>query len=300
MDLELDSIYEELVNYHINDYAIFEATLKRDFLEATGVLNEAQDEIFCEQVGESITNMIFNFKNSISKITDRFVNYITDYKKNKWDKRWAKEKDIWEKADLTGLKLSKPVYIPSDAEILRLLKFMMRAVNFDADQLIKELESGIIDKLINDANDRYKNHKKYFKDCHNSIWNQSTTEPFKVLKKETVINNINLDVKNVKYVLELKTRIDKHLDTFSKAMKAQEKKSKPGSKVIYTKSVQFLNAYRRDSVMVMNSIIKEAKALFKNDIYIYNVGIAYAKKQKHGVSESVDIEYIEAIAELEF
>ena len=35
-DLELDSIYEEVLNYHINDYTIFEATLRRDFLEVNG------------------------------------------------------------------------------------------------------------------------------------------------------------------------------------------------------------------------------------------------------------------------
>ena len=58
--LELDSIYEELVNYYINDYAIFETVLKRDFLEVTGVLTEGAVSDFAEMIWEGIKK-IFKF-----------------------------------------------------------------------------------------------------------------------------------------------------------------------------------------------------------------------------------------------
>ena len=36
--MELDSIYEEVLNYHINDYIIFEASLRRDYYEVNDKL----------------------------------------------------------------------------------------------------------------------------------------------------------------------------------------------------------------------------------------------------------------------
>ena len=60
--MELDSIYEEVLNYHINDYIIFEASLRRDYYEISGILNEDGNKNFLKTIWEKILK-IFDFIN---------------------------------------------------------------------------------------------------------------------------------------------------------------------------------------------------------------------------------------------
>ena len=56
--MELDSIYEEVLNYHINDYIIFEASLRRDYYEVNGILTEDGNKNFLKTIWEKILEAV--------------------------------------------------------------------------------------------------------------------------------------------------------------------------------------------------------------------------------------------------
>ena len=68
--LELDSIYENLYEYYVNDYIIFEGILRRDYYEVSGILNE-----------NAVTNF---FKTVWGKIKQAFI-WLRDKIKEKID-----------------------------------------------------------------------------------------------------------------------------------------------------------------------------------------------------------------------
>ena len=75
MDRELDSIYEGLVEYHINDMIMFEGFLKRDFLEVTGVLTEKGNDNFLKKllmkILYKINTIIHRIRNKVLKLVER-------------------------------------------------------------------------------------------------------------------------------------------------------------------------------------------------------------------------------------
>ena len=69
--MELDSIYEGLYEYYVNDYIVFENILKRDYLEITGVLTEADNRNFLQKFWDKIIQLIETMKQKISILIDK-------------------------------------------------------------------------------------------------------------------------------------------------------------------------------------------------------------------------------------
>ena len=75
--LELDSIYENVYDYYINDYIIFEGILRRDFLEVNGILTEASTKNFLKNIWERILKAFKWLKDRIKELIDKI------FKRNK-------------------------------------------------------------------------------------------------------------------------------------------------------------------------------------------------------------------------
>ena len=75
----MDSIYEELLDFYIDDYIIFENTLQRDYYELTNVFNEdANNRNFLQKIWDHILKLFKMIKEKIDKIINNFI--------AKWDK----------------------------------------------------------------------------------------------------------------------------------------------------------------------------------------------------------------------
>ena len=62
---ELDSIYENMYEYYINDYIIFEGILRKDYLECIGILNENTVTNFFKSIWEKILKILKTVKEKI-------------------------------------------------------------------------------------------------------------------------------------------------------------------------------------------------------------------------------------------
>lgn len=66
-----ESIYEYTLESYINDYTIFEATLRRDFLEVNGILTEDGNKNFLKAIFERILNAFRWIKNKIKELWNK-------------------------------------------------------------------------------------------------------------------------------------------------------------------------------------------------------------------------------------
>ena len=214
---------EELVNYYINDYTIFEATLKRDFYEVTGLLTEEAEGNFFQKIWQSIVNFFQKFKESLSKFIDSFVESI--------DK-------ITQFADLVKLGKFMGLYGSEYRDKLKDLKFkgyktfklpgvtsLKQSVS-SVNSLTYDLSREEMEKRIQKIPDP----KKVKEDVHKRAWGDKEIEyPFR--EDETTMdkimqvmqNRVTLvrDIKNVKK--EFITAIDKKKKEAEKILKQSKK-----------------------------------------------------------------------------
>ena len=87
--MELDSIYEEVLNYHINDYIIFEASLRRDYYEVNGILNEDGNKNFLKTIWEKILDFIKKAKVRVVEFFKNIRNKLF-YNQKSVEKIWKK------------------------------------------------------------------------------------------------------------------------------------------------------------------------------------------------------------------
>ena len=79
-NMELESVYENEFNYYINDYIIFEATLRRDFLECLGILTEDGDKNFLQKIWDKIKEVMKNFVDKLKRLIESFRQAIAAFK----------------------------------------------------------------------------------------------------------------------------------------------------------------------------------------------------------------------------
>ena len=82
-EVDLTSVYDGVLESYINDYTIFEAVLRRDFLEVNGLLTEAGNENFFKTIWKKIKEFCGKIKQWIKNILERFKNAISMYKETK-------------------------------------------------------------------------------------------------------------------------------------------------------------------------------------------------------------------------
>ena len=187
MDLELDSIYEGLVEYYINDYTIFEGILKRDFLEATGLLTEEAEKNLFQKIWNGIKKIFKIIIDKLKDIKEYFKDIISRINAAVFVKKYKKYYDA-ENGELEEFYYEKGFYKYLGTHVHVIGATVLQLDNPYMKEIIQKdifrLQSEITDKSI---------MRKRVKD--ELIGNKESKYPFKdfkELKKEigTVIKNL--------------------------------------------------------------------------------------------------------------
>ena len=320
-DLELDSIYEEVLNYHINDYTIFEATLRRDFLEVNGILTEDGNKNFLKTIWEKILAFI-------KKAKDRIVEFF----KNIRNKLFYNEKKLKEIRN-------KYMGYYSNEKAFNLLKdFTMNNFKaFDCSIKISDLvdlcyegqyklfergHTGITDERLKEIENRANENIK--ENIHKKIWlDKKVTKPFSEIDGifNYICDAITKNMDKLEEVLVSKEKNFKDLlketeDITKEDLKEYEKYSKEYPGDYDTKIKEAQNRLKAISLLETLRIrettilIEESKDLLVACVKLYIAGGKYLQKKlgkdssnkKESTEESFiidDIDYINAVTEAE-
>ena len=82
-------VYDGVLESYMNDYIIFEATLRRDFLEVNGVLTEGKAGDFFKNIWEKIKAFCGKIKQTIKNIIERFKMAIGAFKETAFKQKLA-------------------------------------------------------------------------------------------------------------------------------------------------------------------------------------------------------------------
>lgn len=82
-------VYDGVLESYMNDYIIFEATLRRDFLEVNGVLTEGKAGDFFKNIWEKIKAFCGKIKQTIKNIVERFKMAIGAFKETAFKQKIA-------------------------------------------------------------------------------------------------------------------------------------------------------------------------------------------------------------------
>ena len=96
-EVDLTSVYDGVLESYINDYTIFEATLRRDFLEVNGLLTEAAEGNFLSNIWEKIVEAFKGLVKKIQDIIERFQAAIVTFKQTKLNQIVEKYKPYFDK-----------------------------------------------------------------------------------------------------------------------------------------------------------------------------------------------------------
>lgn len=331
--MELDSIYEEVLNYHINDYIIFEATLRKDFLEVNGILTEDGNKNFLKTIWEKILAFI---KKAKVKVVEFFKNIRNKlfYNKEKVGKIWRKYYKYFDssKADellkdftINNFKPFNSINYIMDLEKLFTSKPMHRLYGYGktykyTDNDIKELEN-----FVN-------NTKEIREKIHDKIWikDKEITQPFKEDPKlKKMISRMVLESFDEleDWCLEKEKFYKKYLEEREGEIKQEikeyeDKNSKLNpNDYFYSSDKEFINKKIKESQNNLKAlplldtllfkeitiIISEFKDLFVASVKLYSAAGKYlqkklgkdSNKEKSKEESYIDMDYINAVTEAE-
>ena len=99
----MDDAMDLVIESYINDQTIFETVLRRDFMEATGILTEASDDNFLVKMWNTITEFCEKIRKKILEIYDSFCKKIDEHKKTKAKKIVDKYKKYYNDSDASSI-----------------------------------------------------------------------------------------------------------------------------------------------------------------------------------------------------
>ena len=292
--MELDSIYEGLYEYYVNDYIVFENILKRDYLEITGVLTEADNRNFLQKFWDKIIQLIETMKQKISILIDKVTIKIDQNKIKSLTKMLNNNKALIEKTCLYNFPINifnQPNTKPLD-ELRNRLKSNM---SLSIDSITNEN----IDKIKDDI----KNSKSKFSDIHKQMWDDikkykkadySTKQGREDDKKDRNRYKSELTVKALtdgvdRYLnsiiesKKLKESIIKHYDSLKKQAKQKQKEYRKDKNEEELKNAKntfnIISSMCQCDFQIIKFIIKEERNMFKNHLDLIKRVIEYSKKR---------------------
>ena len=220
MDLVIES--------YINDYTIFEATLKRDFLEATDMLTEASDKSFLRGIWEKVLNLIDAIKRKVMDIIRSFANKLDELKKNQAKKLIDKYKRFFEKdnsnhdlKDFTMSGFNFKLDSSEDSKIANDVGSMLRVMVYETgvkepiSKLTKTAIQNSLDKMDKlDRKEAKKELKEKFFDPDDEIEN-----PFKTIGVGPIKNFILRKTDECKTIKNTKKTLIGELDGLKRQAK---------------------------------------------------------------------------------
>ena len=275
VNFDVDDNMITVIESYINDYTIFEAVLRRDLLEANGVLTEEADGNLLSGLWEKISGA---FKKIIDMIVGAFNNVVARIEKHKQEKTnrvLSRYKNLFTSGDLNEFtykcKLMKDFDFPSDEVSLA------DYPNATEENLKQYIES--IDV------------KKIKEELYKEAWGEEVEKPF-VNNKELKNYVIDILSNNMENRRELKKTKKSLLDNFkkkynfAKQKQKEVKKDKNMSKEDKQKEVKMtqlylktVNAATKKVSAVMSAYLKELAAHYKLSYKLYVSAGKYLEKK---------------------
>ena len=302
---------EELVQYHIDDYSIFETVLESDYYSIMNILiNEGlydgmddkdiykfNKKLNKRDFYELILNTIDKIKEKINQMIDKLISILDEKEIKKWKKKIESNKDLLMNTDFKDFRIESNC---PDKEAMINLK--TKIFNIGATNSYKYMN--ITDEMISKLKDKIKNVKKEREEIHNDIWWIKVSDYKYITDFNFLLNEFELALKNLRTAQKLKNDINKHHTD----LKRDLQRSKD---LYYNKSdKQIMERYKRDmSYIKLNGVymINSIKTLIIEQRNILNWYkkclislLGYAKKQSKNKNESYidyDMEYINAVSE---
>ena len=138
-EYDLDNLMESVISSYINDYTIFEATLKRDFLEVRGVLTEEAEGNLLKTLWEKIVGVFTRIKEAITKAIESLCAKIDEIKTSRCQKIVKKYDSLYsrENGELDELSIDNFYPWKEDVHVEFTFAFMY------SDDKLKELYMSI-------------------------------------------------------------------------------------------------------------------------------------------------------------
>ena len=290
-EYDLDNLMESVISSYINDYTIFEATLKRDFLEVRGVLTEEAEGNLLKTLWEKIVGVFTRIKEAITKAIESLCAKIDEIKTSRCQKIVEKYDSLYsrENGELDELSIDNFYPWKEDVHVEFTFAFMYS----------DDITTDKINKRMSEIKDK----KTIKSDVHKKMWSETKVEyPFKedrALKnkiKNIILNktlNINV-IKKLKKVYIMKLDgYEKQAQTKLKEVKSnksldkEQRKDQVNKAQLYLKMVSKLQG---EVGMIVSAHLKETGKQFKEACRLYAAGGKFleGKFDKSGNSKSND------------
>ena len=286
------------IESYTNDYTIFEATLKRDFYEATGVLNEEGDQNFFQKIWDKILHVLKTIKEKVASIVNYFSEMWDKHQKEKINKikmKYYKYYKVSNRADLNNLSIN--FTLPN----VKVFNNGIFTVSADVESMLGEVPN--FEKIKAKGNVSFNNkaelnihrNKKNRKgeevsklkgksyiasDIHNYVWGDEkkgeVEHPFKYITPVQLLDIIDCKQDGLKYIKKLKENLIKEINTQEKLAQSYKKSASKDkddhAKTLASVYLSLLSDYQTVAVHYFSAFLKEYKAVFNAFVKLYIKG----------------------------
>lgn len=307
--MELDSIYDNILESYINDYTIFEAVLRRDYYQSTGLLTEEADRNFVQVMWDKLIELINAAKHKVISIVDSVINKSHDKTLEKYKKMVEDNKELLNKTDFSNFTCDfKSIDWSKDEDGNNSFKNLCDTFSVQLNWSINDLRTRDIDDIIKTYTDSVKDGKKINEDFYKKfvIDHKGSKLSAEWVKPENLIKDLNGMVDHLKYFREYKLKVLKHFESLQKEvtqLKRDAKKSKNDEEL------KFANKAHKAFSIVLKDILGTFKIInrlittdMKGQIKLIKSAVSFAKEQNkksQNASYLYDIDYINAVTEAE-
>ena len=227
--MELDSVFDGLLESYMNDYYIFETVLRQDYYEVSGLLTEASIKNFLVSIWEKIVQAFNWIKNKINEIIDKYIKKKDEKESNFYNALISRFTILWGIDRKEGYKYLPNFEYAGFHKIKGVINANSKYVK-DLDSMIKKLSFNNMDKkgMEMAIENLPKDMKEVFKGIHDSIWESETTDkPFEKDTENTVETMVNIlkgKVSDARAMKILQKTIEKSISDKEKEAKKMLKK----------------------------------------------------------------------------
>lgn len=297
MDLELDSIYEGLVEYYVEDRIIFEGFLKRDFMEVTGVLTEAEDRNFLQKIWDKVIQIVTSIGRKISVILDTVTIKLDERKLKKLMDKFEKleERGSYESVSYKSMKYNK-YYIINKNPLDNIISEVEKEI-YTMDAIYK-LDNATIRSDLKTVNEKLKK-------AHSEIWKEKFTGNFNdVIATKDLKDKMNKYLSQaIKFKNFKKSKLKQYDDLrkLAKQKQSEAKKAKSEDEIRSAKkALESISLLTRIDFSKIRFIIKEYKSMFKNEYKLMKkVGFYLITHLKQTLADTVDDNWDDIIKDMD-
>ena len=303
--LELDSIYEGLYEYYVNDYIIFEGILRRDYYEVTGILNEDGNKNFLQGLWDKVIEIINNAKYKIIQMVDSIINKSLDKKLEKYKKMLDDNKELINKTDYSEF-VSKNKYLIYSEKLAGFYATYSVQLNWS----MADLDRDDIDEKIKIYEDSVKKGNKLTKKIYDE--NIETLEDYNLDShiKNKLKERLEERIEDLHFFRKQKLDIIKNFDKLQKEVTALKRNAKRDNNEKDLERAQkahkIFSLAAKDNINTFKTLNKIYTTDLNSIISLIITAVKYAKAQEKSSNKEdsqnasyidYDMDYINALSE---